>query len=1593
MNATVKVDPALKASISVSSAKMDLNQSFEFTGTASGGTGSANYTYGWQVNGMWISSASMQLTYIFNPGKSGTYTVSFVLNDTGVSVDGIPLYDRHFANATVSVYVDPSVTALPSSATMDVGEYLNMTSSVLNGTGQFTYQWFVNGTPEGGNTPYFNFTPTGKGNYTINLTVTDSGTSVGAYPAIFAKSNIANIRVNAEPEVTISPSSVKMDLGQSISLYAVVNGGTGPFDYVWFLNGTNSGTITSTYTFDPSGTGSYTFDVRVTDTGTSYLAKPIIAVTSQSITVTVYADPSVTITPSSGIMDLNQTLEFVPDVTGGTGSFSYMWFVNGAVTGVNTTDYNFTPLATGNYTIYVKITDTGASPHATPIITSTSNVATIKVLRDPVVSIYPMNAVVDGNQSVNFTASVTGGSGMFEYYWEVKPLVDPPQNYFNGTFPYLNFSFANPGAYNVSVYVEDNGTGSATPLIYSNMARATVTVDRELSVKLSNSSVKMDLNQSFQFGATISNGTGQYSYGWMVNGFWQVSYADSTTFTFTPLSPGIYNVTFVGNDTGVSLFATPKYDQHRAYATVAVYKDPSIVISPSLPEIMDVGQVLNVTSSAGNGTGQYDYVWYLNASLTNITTPYYVFSPRGIGNYIIHVNVTDVGTTPGATPQITVASSILKIRVYASIAVSVGPSSAVMDLNQSLQFNARISGGTGSYSYGWMIDGVWQPHYSGSLKLIFTPANAGTYNITFVGNDSGVSQNALPLYDQKISSVTVTVNRDPNVAITPSSSVTMDVGQYLNITSLVTYGTGPFAFSWYLDGRAVSVTTDYYNFTPSSPENVTIYVLVTDTGTTPGAVPEITAMSSVLSVTVYSGVSIVKGVASGTLDLGQSVELSVGVTGGTGHYGFAWYENGSVLSGQSAQTFNFTPTGLGTYSVKVVVFDTGTSSYAKPIETASSSATIKVEADPFVSISIVNDSPSSTVSLDAGQSITFLAKVTGGSGTFDYLWYVNGNATISTGSQFNFTRSLVGNYSVKVRVTDVGVMAGATPLMVVFSAKVNIRVYSYPSLTISPTEWTMDVGQTLNITTTVHNGTGDFSYVWYQNGSRISNAAKSYYIFDPAGAGKYSFNVSVTDLTTVGSTPKVVLNSSVTIVVVNSKLAASISLNQSTLDVGQTTYFSLGITGGTSPYTWSLELNGSSSNLTGASLSPSLSSFKPGGVGTYTLYFNVTDHVGETSDVSATLKVYSDPIATVTTTSVNTDVGLSFTADGSISGGYVPIGYYYYYAWTVGDSIPPSSLTNSSSGTVSTTLSPSALKALSNPGTYDVYLWAIDLNGKIVVSSNYITVIVNPLPEASITLSKTTIDVTQSTTVTLSIVGGTSPYTWTFEFNGSGNQSGASLSPFTFTPKGVGTYTLYFNVTDNVGETSKATAKITVNTLPSITISPTSSTIDVSQGITFTNITNGGTSPYTWSYTVNATSGYSISGNTITFTTAGSYEVTITVKDAAGETASASSTVKVNPELTVTITGNPSTMDVGQSATLTASVSGGTSPYTTYAWIENASAAGKAGTSVGTGSTFQFTPSGAGTYTFYVNVTDSASVPFTATSSLVTIIVYQAPRC
>jgi large repetitive protein len=231
--------------------------------------------------------------------------------------------------------------------------------------------------------------------------------------------------------------------------------------------------------------------------------------------------------------------------------------------------------------------------------------------------------------------------------------------------------------------------------------------------------------------------------------------------------------------------------------------------------------------------------------------------------------------------------------------------------------------------------------------------------------------------------------------------------------------------------------------------------------------------------------------------------------------------------------------------------------------------------------------------------------------------------------------------------------------------------------------------------------------------------------------------------------------------------------------------------------------------------------------------------------------------------------------------------------------------------------------------------------------------------------------------------GGSPPYSWSVASGAL--PAGLSLAPggtISGTPGSAGPSSFTVRVTDSTSASATAALSLTINP-PALGIT-TSSLPAGTVGVAYSQAlgASGGSPPYSWAVASGALpAGLSLApGGTISGTpgTAGPSSFTVRVTDSASASATAALSLTINPAALAITTSSLPAGTVGVAYSQALGASGGSPPYS---WAV-ASGALPAGLSLAPGGTISGTPGTAGSSSFTVRVTDSASASAAAALSL-----------
>jgi len=413
-------------------------------------------------------------------------------------------------------------------------------------------------------------------------------------------------------------------------------------------------------------------------------------------------------------------------------------------------------------------------------------------------------------------------------------------------------------------------------------------------------------------------------------------------------------------------------------------------------------------------------------------------------------------------------------------------------------------------------------------------------------------------------------------------------------------------------------------------------------------------------------------------DVGQLVSFTCGATGGIPPFTYSWtFGDGSGTTGQNVNhTFN----SPGAMNVQCTVIDS--------LQTTSQNATaIMVVLDPSIILQTAHPT-----SVDMGQTVTFTAQVTGGSGGYVYQW--TGLPTGCSSSNIptiSCQPTATGAFPVTANITDSnGFSITSNSLLVSVSPDLSLT-----SFTASPDK--LDIGQTMIFAPSASGGSGGLSFVYYGLPTGCDTANSTNLSCTPTATGTYHVILTGTD-----SNGFTVSSSRITIAV-NPDPTATIVASPRSSDLGQTLTFTITVHGGTGPFSYSYSMlppGCASSN------SPSLSC-TPSTVGNYTIEAVIADEAGQTSTTYINMSVNSIiRISAFNTSLISLSTGQEFTLTLSTTGGSAPLSYSY-------SGLPPS---------CSSVNSPVLHCTPSTTGLYLIQVTITDQAGKTATSSLNVTV-------------------------------------------------------------------------------------------------------------------------------------------------------------------------------------------------------------------------------------------------------------------------------
>jgi hypothetical protein len=1269
--------------------------------------------------------------------------------------------------------------------------------------------------------------------------------------------------------------------------------------------------------------------------------------TSKSTTATVTFTPiSVAISPTTATMVAGATQTFTAAVTGdATLSAGVTWSASvGTIT------------AGGVYTAPAVIGSTLSATVTATSKTDTTKTATAAVTLTPIsVAISPTTATMVAGATQTFAATVTGDATL------------------NAGVTWS----ASVGSITAGgVYTAATPVGAATATITatsktdtSKSTTATVTLT-PIAISITTTPVAMVAGATQTFAATV---TGDATLSAGVT--WTASVGSiSTTGVYTAPTP-------VGAATA-TITATSKTDTSKS-TTATVTLTPIVVTIPTTPTAIAGAATEAITATlSGDTTANAGVAWSITSgggSLTAVTTTSVTY------NAPLPVTTANAVITATSKTDTNKAATITIPLTPISLA-AISPATASLGVSGTQAFTDSVNNDSSNSGVTWSIG-------SGVGTLTGSTTSGVTYNAptTAISAVTTVTLTATGVKDNtKTTTATITLN--PITVTIPTVPVAMVAHATQTFSATVSNDGSSSGVTWTASVGSITTGGVYTAPTPVSTTSTTI---------TATSVKDPT--KSATSTVPLTNIVVTISPSSATLIGGATQTFTPTVNGD------------SVLN--AGVTWNISPaTGAGTISALGVY----TAPAVVTVGSASISATSVTDPSKVSSASTITlngigisfTTPTTGVVLDYGQTLALAAAVTNDSSTSGASFAATGAGTVSPWNVLGTnapatTLTAAGSTASTVTVTATSAKDG-TKTATTASITVN------PAITFSPASGVLAAGTTntaYNATITASGGTGTKTFALVgslPNGLTLNTSTGAITGTITGTANTYTFTLQATDTAT---TPATVTSGPYTITVTAAPLVVTPGILSATYTVGTAiTPFTVTSTGGTGIITYGvysgnlpagITLTSSTGVVSGTPTAPTITSGN-------NIAFKGTDSATTpVTSVAATITLTVNPVTLV--------VNSPTLPTGFVNSAYNTTGYQFLstggtgaITWTMSPAnVDGLTLSTSGllSGTPTATYGPATISVTATDTTTNQQQTKNITPSLTVSNALTVTTLLSSLPYAY------TGQAYPATTLAAS-GGSGSPYTWTVTSGLTGPNSLATLnlavSPtgvITGTPSATGIANFTVQVTDSNSHTASATFSITAYapltlTTPSASV-PGPGTVSVSYTASIAAL--GGVPGYT--YTVNGSvlagattvgigDGLSITNNGSVLNITGTptalnsgFTFTVKVADTANNTAGSNIyTIVVNNPLNITTTNSGLPYAYVNQAytptTLVATGGNGTNTWSVTSGLTGTNSLATLNLAVSPTGVITGTPSAAGTASFTVKVTDSASNTATATYTI-----------
>ena len=791
---------------------------------------------------------------------------------------------------------------------IEEGESAVLQGAASGGSGDYTFHWMPEALLENANIQNPTTTPL-EDPHIFRLKATDNITG-----CVSEEDTTQVTMVDGLFSVDAYASNDSLCYGESANLYALVQGGSGSYDFYWYTPEGSFSTTQHNPLITPQTTREYIVQV---DDG--------VTVVEDTLEIVVNALPKIyELSGESTFCSGSQGAEL--QLSGQEESAEYQLFRNGFSLMKIESPTAFTVTDEGTYTMQASRGNCSAEM---------SGYVDVEEQESPYVSAGDDQMVYEG-ESVQLNGEVFGGSGEYTYQWNPAGFLADAE---------VLEPVTSPIASSMLFFFRATDTNTGCTSIQDSVFIQTQGVQLQLQLSANNEQVCM--GSEVIVTALPQGGTGDYSFQWSSQppGFssgdsvihaypgvptWYIvtlsdgisSLTDSVFVDIAP-SPETYtvngggqicesgagvNVGLDGSETGVyyellnqqqdvisavqgtgNAIAFGAVNEEGNYNVLAtsissgctkmmdgaadVYELETPQAFAGADQSIELNTSANLNGYGAGGSGEYAYYWSPADKVTNPTQP--SASTINLTNSTLFtLEVTDELSGCTSTPDsmvVTVGGSNLALALQAS--------AQAICRGEEVKLFALASGGSGDYNYQWSSDpsGV---SGSGNSKTVYPEENT-TYFVEVDDGNNAISK-----------SLEVSVTAAPQVDAGEDNSISY--GEPATLTAEASGGSGDYTFLWNPDGYVNGGQAQSVQTVPMY-QNTEFWVRATDNENGCPSIADTVAISVVgndLQAQVLA--------SADTVCKGSAVSLMAIPSGGSGDYSYSWYSKPEGVTGDQA---------------------------------------------------------------------------------------------------------------------------------------------------------------------------------------------------------------------------------------------------------------------------------------------------------------------------------------------------------------------------------------------------------------------------------------------------------------------------------------------------------------------------------------------------------------------------------------------------------------------------------------------------------------------------------------------------------------------